>query len=153
MGALSVTVHEVVHVACQNLTILSFRMWYIWVLCYCMTSLKAGFVICLNWYVMILLSLASLAVTLIAAQRGHWGVPNTATPQEKLENTKMPCPNSTKYRYRILWLVTFYLKLYPSREFATSSMYAPEINFRHREKTWEDLELIGITIEKPGHYH
>ena len=34
--------------------ILSCRMWHIWVLCYCMTSLKAGFVICLNWYVMTL---------------------------------------------------------------------------------------------------
>ena len=36
------------------------RMWYIWVLCYCVTSLKAGFVICLNWYVVIL-SRASLS--------------------------------------------------------------------------------------------
>ena len=27
---------------------------------------------------------------------GTLGVPNTATPQEKLENTEMPCPNPTK---------------------------------------------------------
>ena len=36
------------------------RVWYIWVLCYCVTSLKAGFVICLNWYVVIF-SRASLS--------------------------------------------------------------------------------------------
>ena len=48
-----------------------------------------------------------------------------------------------------------YLTLYPSSRvffflfFFISSMYTPEIN---REKTWEDLELIGTTIEKPGHW-
>ena len=29
-----------------------------------------------------------------------------------------------------------------------SSIYAPAINLSHCEKTWEDLELIGATIEK-----
>ena len=38
-----------------------------------------------------------------------------------------------------------------SRVFFISSMYTPEINLRLSEKTWEDLELIGTTIEKPGH--
>ena len=33
-----------------------------------------------------------------------------------------------------------------------SSMYTPEINRSLREKTRVDLELIGATIEKPGHW-
>ena len=33
-----------------------------------------------------------------------------------------------------------YFKLYLSRVFVTSSMYAPEINLWHCEKTWEDLD-------------
>ena len=46
-----------------------------------------------------------------------------------------------------------YLTLYPSRVFFfMSSMYTPEINLSLREKTWEDLELNGTTIEKPGHW-
>ena len=45
-----------------------------------------------------------------------------------------------------------YLTLYPSRVFFISSIYTPEINLSLREKTWEDLELIGTTIEKPGHW-
>ena len=32
---------------------------------------------------------------------GHWRVPNTAIPWEKLANTKILCWKSTKYRYRI----------------------------------------------------
>ena len=32
---------------------------------------------------------------------GHWGVPNTATPYEKMANTEIPRRKSTKYRYRI----------------------------------------------------
>ena len=32
---------------------------------------------------------------------GHWGVPNTAIPYEKLANTEIPCQKWTKYRYRI----------------------------------------------------
>ena len=36
--------------------------------------------------------------------------------------------------------------------FFISSMYTPEINLHLREKTWEDLEFIGTTIEKPGHW-
>ena len=48
-----------------------------------------------------------------------------------------------------------YLTLYPSRVFVfffnISSTYTPEINLNLREKTWEDLELIGTTMEKPGH--
>ena len=35
--------------------------------------------------------------------------------------------------------------------FTISSTYTPEINLNLREKTWEDLELIGTTMEKPGH--
>ena len=45
-----------------------------------------------------------------------------------------------------------YLTLYPSRVLLISSMYTQEINLSLREKTWEDLELIGTTIEKPGHW-
>ena len=47
-----------------------------------------------------------------------------------------------------------YLTLYPSHVFFffnISSTYTPEINLNLREKTWEDLELIGTTMEKPGH--
>ena len=36
--------------------------------------------------------------------------------------------------------------------FFISSMYTPHINLSLREKTCEDLELIGTTIEKPGHW-
>ena len=32
---------------------------------------------------------------------GHWRVPNTAIPWEKLANTKIPCRKSTKYWYHI----------------------------------------------------
>ena len=32
---------------------------------------------------------------------GHWGVPNTAIPYEKMANTEIPRRKSTKYRYRI----------------------------------------------------
>ena len=35
--------------------------------------------------------------------------------------------------------------------FNISSTYTPEIKLNLREKTWEDLELIGTTMEKPGH--
>ena len=38
---------------------------------------------------------------LAPSRGGHWGVPNTAIPKEKLWNTEIPCPKSTKYRYRI----------------------------------------------------
>ena len=43
-----------------------------------------------------------------------------------------------------------YLKLDPSRVFVyiISSVYAPAINLSHWEETWDDLELIGTTIEK-----
>ena len=36
-----------------------------------------------------------------ASGEGHWGVPNTAVPYEKLANTEIPCRKWTKYRYRI----------------------------------------------------
>ena len=36
-----------------------------------------------------------------------------------------------------------YLKLYSSRVFVTSSMYAPEINLRHWEETGEDLDRFN----------
>ena len=32
---------------------------------------------------------------------GHWGVPNPATPYEKLANTEISCRKWTKYQYRI----------------------------------------------------
>ena len=57
-----------------------------------------------------------------------------------------------KYRYRIydLWRLLNVVSI--SRVFFNiSSMYTPEINLNPREKTWEDLALIGTTIEKPGH--
>ena len=39
--------------------------------------------------------------TRVLVRGRHWGVPNTAIPQEKLANTEIPCRKSTKYRYRI----------------------------------------------------
>ena len=45
-----------------------------------------------------------------------------------------------------------YLMLYQSRVFFYLSLYTPEMNLSLREKTWEDLELIGTKIEKPGHW-
>ena len=48
-----------------------------------------------------------------------------------------------------------YLKLYPSRVFVFLKhvyVYTRNQPHSHREKTWEDLELIGTTIEKPGHW-
>lgn len=36
--------------------------------------------------------------------------------------------------------------------FFISSMYTPHINLSLREKTCEDLELIGTAIEKPAHW-
>ena len=46
-----------------------------------------------------------------------------------------------------------YLTLYPSRVFFfISIVYTPEINLNLRQKTWEDLELIGTTIEKSFHW-
>ena len=36
--------------------------------------------------------------------------------------------------------------------FFISSMYTSHINLSLREKTCEDLELIGTAIEKPGHW-
>ena len=82
-------------------------------------------------------------------------------PQYRTKNLQIP-----KYRVENLrntdtafMIGDAYLTLYPSREFFfffffffISSMYTPEINLSLREKTWEDLELIGTTIEKPGHW-
>ena len=36
-----------------------------------------------------------------ASGEGHFGVPNTAVPYEKLAHTEIPCRKWTKYRYRI----------------------------------------------------
>ena len=86
---------------------------------------------------------------------GHWRVPNTAIPYEKLANTEIPCRKWTKYRYRIYHRWRLLTTLYPSRVFFfffISSIYTPKINLGLREKTWEDLELIDTTIEKPGHW-
>ena len=48
----------------------------------------------------------------------------------------------------------YLIKLYPSHTFDFSSIYAPRyapaIKLSHCEKMWEDLKLIGTTIEKPG---
>ena len=74
---------------------------------------------------------------------GHWGIPNTAIPYEKLANTKIACRKWTKYRYRFYdrWRLLNVVSI--SRVFFMSSMYTPEINLSLREKTWEDLELNG----------
>ena len=82
---------------------------------------------------------------------GHWGVPNTTIPYEKLTNTEIPCRKWTKYRYRIYdrWRLLNVVSI--SRVFL-SSMYTPEINLSLREKMWEDLELICTTTERPGHW-
>ena len=78
---------------------------------------------------------------------GHWGYP---IPQYRTKNLQIP-----KYRVENGWntdtvfmIGDAYLTLYPPRV----CMYTPEINLSLREKTWEDLELIGTTIEKPGHW-
>ena len=152
MGALSVTVHEVVHVACQkfNDSIVKdvmhlgqepYGSWF-------------GFNV-IVWHLLSwLCDLFKLICSSDTDSRTEGETGGYPIPQHRKKNWKIPeCRVQTRRNNRILWLVTFYLKLYPSREFATSSMYAPEINFRHREKTWKDLELIGRTIEKPGHYH
>ena len=83
---------------------------------------------------------------------GHRGVPNTAVLYENLANTEIPCRKWTKYRYRIYdrWRLLNVVSI--SRVFFMSSMCTPEINLSLREKTWEDLELIGTKIEKPGHW-
>ena len=88
----------------------------------------------------------------IAKRGAHWGIPNTAMPYEKLANIEIPRRKWTKYRYRIYdrWRLLNVVSI--SRVFFMSSMYTPEINLSLREKTWEDLELIGTTIEKPGHW-
>ena len=63
--------------------------------------------------------------------RGEWGgggVRGTAIPYEKLGNTEIRRNTDTAFMIgRVLYV------------FATSSMYAPENNLRHYEKTWEDL--------------
>ena len=43
-----------------------------------------------------------------------------------------------------------YLMLYPSRVFFLSELVYTEMNLSLSEETWEDLELIGTKIEKPG---
>ena len=43
-----------------------------------------------------------------------------------------------------------YLMLYPSRGFFLSDLVYTEMNLSLSEKTWEDLELTGTKIEKPG---
>ena len=48
---------------------------------------------------------------------GHWRVPNTAIPYEKLANTEIPCRKWTKYRYRIYHRWRLLTTLYPSRVF------------------------------------
>ena len=59
---------------------------------------------------------------------GNRGVPGTAIPYEKLGNTEIRRNTDTAFMIgRFLYV------------FATSSMYAPENNLRHYEKTWEDL--------------
>ena len=51
-----------------------------------------------------------------------------------------------------LWSVTLTKRCIHLACFLIPSMYTPEINLSLREKTWEDLELICTTIEKPGHW-
>ena len=82
------------------------------------------------------------------------GLPNTGIPYEKFANTEILCRKPTKYRYHIYdrWRLLNVVSISRVFFFFISSMYIPEINLILREQTWEDLELIGTTIEKPGHW-
>ena len=62
-------------------------------------------------------------------------------PKEKLANTEIPRQNR-RNTYTAFMIGQVYLKLYPMQLAClfTFSMYAPEINLRHCEKTWEDLD-------------
>ena len=83
-----------------------------------------------------------------------WKYLKNIYPILQLANTEIPCRKSTKYRYHIYdrWRLLNVVSI--SRVcffFNISSTYTPEINLSLREKTWEDLELIGTTMEKPDH--
>ena len=96
--------------------------------------------------------MATSTLLLNVSRGAHWRIPNTTMPYEKFANIEIPRRKWTKYRYRIYdrWRLLNVVSI--SRVFFMSSMYTPEINLSLREKTWEDLELIDTTIEKPGHW-
>ena len=81
----------------------------------------------------------------------EWHIRGYPIPQ--LASTEIPCRKSTKYRYHIYdrWRLLNVVSISRVFFFNISSTYTPEINLNLREKTWEDLELIGTTMEKPGH--
>ena len=62
--------------------------------------------------------------------------------------------NTVKYRHRFYDRSRFILKVESiSRVCFSQACDTPEINLSHdREKTREDLELIGTAIEKLGHW-
>ena len=62
--------------------------------------------------------------------------------------------NTVKYRHRFYDRSRFILKVESiSRVCFSQACDTPEINLSHdREKTSEDLELIGTAIEKLGHW-
>ena len=91
----------------------------------------------------------------ILLRGGHGGgggtqVPNTAIPYEEMVNTEIPCRKWTKYRYRSYdrWRLLNVVSI--SRVFFLSELVYKEMNLSLSEETWEDLELIGTKIEKPG---
>ena len=83
---------------------------------------------------------------------GHWGVPNTAIPYEKLANTEIPCRKWTKHRYRIYdrWRLLNVVSI--SHVFLCQACIHQKSTSAFARKTWEDLELICTSIEKPGHW-
>ena len=80
------------------------------------------------------------------------GGTQSAIPYEKLANTEILCRKWTKYRYRIhdRWRLLNVVSI--SRVFFISYRHIYTRNQpQPSRKTWEDLELIGANIEKPGH--
>ena len=89
---------------------------------------------------------------LAPSRGGHWGGTQYRNTERKIVKYRNTVSKIDEIPIPHLWSVTFYFNLQPSRLFATYSMYAPEINLRHCEKIWEDLELIATRTEKLGHY-
>ena len=95
----------------------------------------------------------SLSYPLVRGTLGGYPI-----PQYRTKNLLIPkyCVENLRNTDTAFMIGDAYLTLYPSRVFFffffISSMYIPEINLILREQTWEDLELIGTTIEKPGHW-
>ena len=73
---------------------------------------------------------------------GHWGVPNTTIPYEKLTNTEIPCRKWTKYRYRIYdrWRLLNVVSI--SRVFFVKHVYTrnqPQPSWENVRRSWIDL--------------